>query len=213
MPPNLPARPAGSTPSHATTGELSKSPSTRKRPKLSSPASSDSRAPPPNAAVPITRSPVVEVNPAVPAETPQSPPSVPLSLPERTLAPNGEATRVEVAYSKFYSEVLASPEHRDAIEAMARMIIKTHAWDKAYARYHVEARDMWPSNGRRKNRMAELLNTIQAEAHRCGLPAPVRHEISFARHDEKGFDEHDPRVATDERGMLLEARIRSFIFF
>lgn len=123
--------------------------------------------------------------PAPPPPTPTPPPPL-SSIPHA--APDGETTRVEIAFEKLYEELLRSQTHADLIYQVAGNLLRTPRWRQALKAYIAAAKRTRRSrsSGERKNRMIELMNCILEEAPACGLNVPYANDIRYGRHDVEG---------------------------
>lgn len=108
-------------------------------------------------------------------------PSPPLS--SRSAPLNGESTRVEITYSKFYEELVKSVDFHSQIDEVARTMAATSEWMALLAAYAAtaDARRLTAHSGDRKNRFIDIMNFIVDEAPTCGLVAPYRHQIRYGR--------------------------------
>lgn len=140
---------------------------------------------------------VSPTSPAAPPSPPRSrpppcppsspPPPPPLSSAPHA-APDGETTRVEIAFEKLYEELLRSQTHADLIHTVAGNFLRTARWRQGLKAYIAAAKRTrrGRSSGERKNRMIELMNCILEEAPACGLDVPYASDIRYGRHDVEG---------------------------
>jgi hypothetical protein len=110
-------------------------------------------------------------------------PSLFPSLPDK-VAPNGEATRVEVPFDRFYNQVFRHKEHAPLINDVAEKIMTTRRWAQALRTYGKTLRVKRRSvhSGDRKNYFLELLNHIVRLAPTCGFNVEFENDIEYQRH-------------------------------
>ena len=105
------------------------------------------------------------------------------SLPSK-VAPNGEATRVEIPFERFYNQVFHHEGHAQVINDVAEKIMRTRPWAEALRTYgkslRVERR--FSHSGDRKNHFLELLNYILRSAPTCGFNIEFENDIEYQRH-------------------------------
>jgi len=114
----------------------------------------------------------------------------PSELSSRPAAPEGEVTRIEIAFEKFYQELLHCRDHDSLIREVAQRISTSPRWLEAYRAHKVAAGRAlfcWGS-GFRKIRFMDLMNVIMEEAPKFGLDVPYTHQLCYGRYHYDGSE-------------------------
>lgn len=138
---------------------------------------------PPNMHVSLACDGLCHTHPVSVPSSPQLVDGSPSEPSSKEVAPEGEATRIEIAFEKFRQELLYSPNHDPLIQEVARRISTTLGWLEVYNAYKEAAGRAlfcWGA-GFRKNRLMDLMNLILEEAPSCGLDIPYTHQLRYGR--------------------------------
>ena len=100
-------------------------------------------------------------------------------LSSKPAVPEGELTRIEIAFEKLYAELLCSRDYESLIQGVAQHISTSSRWLGLYLAYKETLR--WTRHyaraGFRKNRFIDLMNLIVEEAPKCGLGVSYTHQL------------------------------------
>ena len=109
-------------------------------------------------------------------------------LSSKPAAPEGELTRIEIAFEKLYAELLCSRDHESLIQGVAQHISTSSRWLGSYLVYKETLR--WTRHYARarfrKNRFMDLMNLIVEEAPKCGLGVSYTHQLRYDRYNYDG---------------------------